>query len=152
MASKAASCAANRVDLIDFDAESQRVRGTSWANLFSPQSAAYDLSLDPSAAVPLANSPPQSLFSWMGLPGDGFGGMNPTSANVPMFTLPYDFAPHLDALKRVPIAIWSTKPFVGRWWAESAPPIEAKLFDDGRLAGTIECHLEAPLAERRPDL
>jgi hypothetical protein len=136
---------ANRVELVDFDAESQWVRGTSWANLFSPASAAYDLSIDPTNAVPQAQSPPQSLFSWMGLPGDGFGGMNPTSASVPMFTLPYDFAPRLDALHRVPIAIWSTRPFVGRWWTDAAPPIEAALSDDGRLSGTIECHLTAPL-------
>ena len=39
----------NQVDLVDFDAATGLVRGTSWVNLFSPASEAYDLSLDPRA-------------------------------------------------------------------------------------------------------
>ncbi|MEX2113991.1 MAG: hypothetical protein WD845_12445, partial [Pirellulales bacterium] len=135
---------ANRVDLVDFDAESRLVRGTSWANLFSPASEGYDLSLDPAGAAAGLGAP-RSLFSWMGLPGEGFGGMNPASASMPMFTVPYDFSPRLDALHGVPIAVWSTRPFVGRWWADASPPIDAQLTDEGRLAGTIESRLAAPL-------
>jgi hypothetical protein len=141
---KGSSLRANRVELVDFDAESRAVRGTSWSNLFSPASAAYDLSLDPAGAVN-GMSAPRTIFSWLGLPGDGFGGMNPASASMPMFTVPYDFSPKLDALAGVPIAVWSTKPFVGRWWAEADPPIKADLSDDGRLVGTLECRFDAPL-------
>ncbi|HEV3136899.1 MAG TPA: hypothetical protein VGZ26_03325, partial [Pirellulales bacterium] len=35
----------NQVDLVDFDAESNLVRGTSWSNVFSPRMDDYDLSL-----------------------------------------------------------------------------------------------------------
>jgi hypothetical protein len=38
---------ANRIDLVDFDAEGKMARGTSWLTLFSPKIAAYDLSLRP---------------------------------------------------------------------------------------------------------
>lgn len=141
---KGSTLRVNRVELVDVDVESRGVRGTSFSNLFSPASAAYDLSLDPAGAVSGMNTP-RTLFSWLGLPGDGFGGMNPASASMPMFTVPYDFAPKLDALAGVPIAVWSTKPFVGRWWAEADSPIKADLSDDGRLVGTLECRFEAPL-------
>mgnify|MGYP002621751939 CR=1 FL=1 len=137
----------NRVDLVDFDLASDLVRGTAWSNVFSPQTAAYDVSLDAAPAVPSAATPPQSLFSWMGLPGDGFGGMSSAAATTPLFTLAYNFSGRLDRLEHVPIAVWSSKPFVGRWWAESAAPLEAELVDDGRLAGTLSCNFEEPLED-----
>ncbi|MGD9723705.1 MAG: hypothetical protein AB7O59_04870 [Pirellulales bacterium] len=159
----------NRVELVDFDADSGLVRGTSWSNLYSPASQTYDLSLDPAPAVrglsaAVAGSPtappdlatpqsapaavpPRSLFSWFGLPGDGFGGMNPSTASMPLFTLTYDFAGALDALEQVPIAVWSTRPFVARWWAEAAPPIVADLSDAGRLAGSLEYRRAQPLED-----
>ena len=73
--------------------------------------------------------------------------MNPKRASMPSFTLPYDFSGELDRLERVPIAVWSSKPFVGRWWAESQPPIEADLRDEGNLTGTLTCHFDVPLAD-----
>ncbi len=137
----------NRVELVDFDASTGAVRGTSWASLFSPATAAYDLSIDPAGVVADPTAPPRTLFSWMGLPGDGFGGMNPATASVPLFTLPYDFSGRLDTLNRVPIAVWSSKPFVGRWWAAGPGPITAELTDNGRLGGTLVCNLDAPLED-----
>ena len=75
----------------------------------------------------------------MGLPGDGFGGMN-TVGRQHAFVhgrLRF-FSGQLDRMERVPIAIWSTKAFVGRWWAEGAGPIEAELGDNGQLVGTLD--------------
>jgi hypothetical protein len=137
----------NRVDLVDFDVETNLVRGTSWATLMSPRSETYDLSIDPQGAVARPSVPPRTVFSWLGLPGDGFGGMNPSTASLPLFTVPYEFSGRLDRLVGVPVAVWSTKAFVGRWWAGAAAPIEADLADGGRLTGTLASRLDAPLED-----
>jgi len=71
------------------------------------------------------------------------------SQGLRLFTEAYDFSGRLDAIERAPIAIWSSKAFVGRWWREedrrASRGIEAKLADDGRLVGTLTSHLEMPL-------
>ncbi|MBI3836813.1 MAG: hypothetical protein HY288_02615, partial [Planctomycetia bacterium] len=77
----------NQVDLVDFDAESNLVRGTSWSNVFSPRMDGYDLSLR--KAVGPEGDAPAVIFSWQGLPGNGFGGMNPPASNLPLFTQAY---------------------------------------------------------------
>lgn len=147
----------NQVDLVDFDAPSGLVRGTSWATLFSPRIEAYDLSLVPRPVSGANDSPgaittsPDSsagiVFSWLGLPGAGFGGLDAQPGATPLFTEPYDFSRKLDALDRVPIAIWSTKSFVGRWWRQAASPIDAELRGRDRLAGTLTSRLSAPLED-----
>lgn len=156
----------NRIDVVDFDASTQLVRGTSWINLFSPKTDTYDLELRPEAFATAPaevsdtlNSPDETaaaaeteassgvLFSWLGLPGSGFGGMDPASGNSPlsgdslsggaMFTEPYDYARELNGLRRMPIAVWSSKALVGRWWARGAAGVEADLNDTGRLNGSL---------------
>ncbi len=136
----------NHVDVVDFDAESSLVRGTTWLNLYSPRIDTYDLSL---AAGPVGGSIESSavLLSWMGLPGSGFGGMNGTIGAVPLFATPYGFSPRLDRMEHVPIAIWSSKALMVRWHAEGQPPVEANLSDRGKLVGTLTSHLDVPLAD-----
>jgi hypothetical protein len=147
----------NQVDLVDYDAPSGLVRGTSWATLFSPRIEAYGLSMVPRAASQVESSPATNnpfmrsssgiVFSWFGLPGAGFGGLDAQPGATPLFTEPYDFSRRLDALDRVPIAVWSTKSFVGRWWRQAASPIDAELRGRDRLAGTLTSHLPAPLED-----
>jgi len=141
----------NQVDLVDFDAASGLVRGTSWATLFSPTIEAYDLSLAPKAAAEEnATSPDSSagiVFSWFGLPGGGFGGLDAQPGATPLFTEPYDFSRRFDALDRVPIANWSTKSFVGRWWRQGKSPVDTELRGRDRLAGTLTSNLPAPLED-----
>lgn len=155
----------NRVDVVDFDASTQLVRGTSWVNLFSPKTDTYNLDLRPQAlgampaiandnrreaddaSSPTAEIPSGVLFSWLGLPGSGFGGMDPASGNSPlsgdslsggaMFTEPYDYTRELNGLRRMPIAVWSSKALVGRWWSQGESAIDAKLNDNGRLNGSL---------------
>jgi hypothetical protein len=135
----------NQVDIVDFDAASNLVRGTSWSNVFSPRMDPYDLSLRIEAGS--LCDPPEAIFSWQGLPGTGFGGMNGPASNMPLFTEAYDFSRTLDRLERVPIAVWSTKAFVGRWSAQGAGQIEARLSDKGKLVGTLESHLNTTLED-----
>jgi hypothetical protein len=144
----------NRIDVVDFDAEGNVARGTSWLTLFSPKIAAYDLSLRPLAArvsASTADAPSDVgagegvLFSWFGLPGAGFGGMDATTAGVALFNEPYEFTRQLDGLRRVPIGVWSTKSFVGRWWRHEEPAVVAQLRDKGKLLGTLVSQEAAPL-------
>jgi hypothetical protein len=143
----------NRIDLVDFDAQSRRVRGTSWANVFSPQIDTYDLSLtarDSLGQAAVAEQSPASagvIFSWMGLPGSGFGGMDSAAGRGALFTEAYDFSRKLDRMDRVPIAVWSSKALVGRWWHSGAPQVEAELGNRNRLVGTLKSRLELPLVD-----
>ncbi len=155
----------NRIDLVDFDAETRLVRGTSWAAVFSPKVDLYDLSLGPRVAAEKSPVAAGLVFSWLGLPGSGFGGMDATGSSTPMFTEAYDFSHNLERMQRVPIADWSSKAFVGRWWQSGTPAIEAQLSDTGRLVGTLnnrsqhaleDCVLfyerwAYPLRQLRPD-
>lgn len=130
----------NEVELIDFDLATSRVRGSVWANLFSPEPASYDLALEPK--LPTASegqASPEVLMSWMGLPGRALGGMQAGSSNPPLFNQPYDFSPTLASLRQVPVQIWSTKGFVARWHGESVAPLRGELEarSDGMLTGQI---------------
>lgn len=110
----------NQVDVVDVDltqADSAGVftRGTSWMNVFSPRMRSYDVSTTPK--LPGAASPASAevLMSWMGLPGNGFGAMNQSAADPPLFARSYYFSPNLDQMLRVPVRVWSTKGFTARW-------------------------------------
>lgn len=153
----------NQVDVVDFDAESGLVRGTSWSNVFSPTNQAYDFSLAVDNSAGKADDDPQSgsqsgmLFSWFGLTGGGFGGMDAgartirgmttASATLPLFVEAYDYSPRLDSLEHVPIAVWSSKAFVTRWWRQGTGAIEAQLADTGKLTGTLASRLETRLSD-----
>jgi hypothetical protein len=136
----------NQVDLVDFDAQSSLVRGTTWTSVFSPKIDTYNLSLKPSAVdqpTVAAGSPDaRVLFSWQGLPGSGFGGMDARSGSLPLFTDGYDFSATLDRMHRVPIAIWSSRAFVARWWHSGVGQVEAQLSDRGKLVGTLTSHAD----------
>ncbi len=138
----------NQVDLIDVDAESREVRGTSWMNVYSPAMDSFDLSFEP--ALPDGSSPPQSdvLLSWLGLPGDDLGGMDPRTADLVLWNEPYAFSPGLDQLAGVPIRIASTKSFTARWTARTPQCPTANLYFDGEvLSGTVRNTLDFPLSE-----
>jgi hypothetical protein len=138
----------NQVDLVDVDAESGVVRGTSWSTIYSPRIETFDLALrtDP-GEIRLSNQP-QVLLSWMAVPGSGLSGVG-RAAGSAMFTQPYDFSPRLDALDRLPIAMWSTRSLEARWWAEAPSPVVAHLTDRGDhlLGGTLELPAAWPLTD-----
>ncbi len=117
----------NQVDLVDIDAASRNVRGTTWLNLFSPETTEYDLSLEPQIAGQEAGGKRDLLWSWMGLPGPALGGMEHAAAGPRGVSQPYRFSPELDATLGVPIPVWATKSFTGRWRCRAAPGVEAQL-------------------------
>ncbi len=139
--SKGADLRLNQAEIVDLDVESGLVRGTSWLNVFSPRTASYDVSVarrppeDAKAENPATAQPPptpepedwQVLMSWMGDPGTGWGGMDRRQQQPSLFGRAYLFTPALDAMLDVPIQVWSTKTFTGRYSFTTKSPIAAKL-------------------------
>ncbi|HEY2837634.1 MAG TPA: hypothetical protein VGJ26_00685 [Pirellulales bacterium] len=134
----------NQVDLIDVDVATGQTRGTTWLNLFTPQSRAFDLSLIPKQ--PSGAEVPQSdrLFAWSGAANRPYGG-----GGGGMFSGEYTFTPQLDAVKGAPIQVWSTKGFLGRSSYSSTPTVTADLtMDTSRVpAGEIRNGLDEVLVD-----
>jgi hypothetical protein len=149
----------NQVDIVDVDAISQTVRGTSWAHVYSPAADTYDLSLSPSskpwgdAKAPVAGV----LTAWQGLPGRGFGGLNgePTRG-----LLSHEYQLNLvnreaktlqTSLQDVMIPVHSTKSLVSRWWGEGGFAAEsnltANMSHDDILRGSLSNPLDVELQD-----
>jgi len=127
----------NQVDLLDVDADSGRIRVTSWMNVFSPKAELYDLSVRPQLPDGRPAQRVEVLLSWLGLPGAALGGMDPQTAAFSQWRAGYDFAPGLEAIEGLPIQIWSSKSLTARWtarWPEGAtPPVESDLVAEDRV-------------------
>ncbi len=130
----------NQINLVDVDAESGRMRGAAWLNVFSPRTESFDLSVRPRA------TDARPLMAWLGLPGSGLGGMDPRAAGPLLWTEGFRYAADLDVLLDVPIPIWSSKSLTARWEATAAACPAAELVATGRLlSGTITNTLGFPL-------
>ena len=136
----------NQVDLVDVDVESGQLRGTSWANVFSPAMQRYDITFRPS--TPDGTSPSESdvLVSWLGLPGKGLGGMDPSAAGLTGWDEGYEFSPQLDSLVDVPVPIWATKSVTARWRSHTDVHPQSDLKRSGQIpVGTVTNTLDFPL-------
>jgi len=138
----------NQVDLVDVDVASGRVRGTTWANVFSPRTDRYELSFEPRLPDGRPAREASTLTAWLGLPGSALGGMDPGTVEPAIWKDPYEFSPGLDALRGVPIQIWSTKSITARWSAQVDDLLEGSLVERNNLPrGTITNRLDFPLTE-----
>ena len=129
---------ASQASVADFDLETHVARGTSWFSIYSPRSALYTLAVEPNwpgshAAATLA------ITSWFGLPGTSLGGMNPKTAELPLFDRPYPCDAAAAALGPTPLAAWSSRCYTSRWFNDDRRILEADLHEnaDHQLAGTI---------------
>lgn len=127
---KAPSTKLNQIDLVDIDLERAIARGTTWAHLYTPKSASYDLQLTSTWLDPASDSS-GCLLSWQGLPGTGLGGLEAKSATL--FHSPYTIrrTTNESQIEKAPIEIDGTKAFVGRWWNQV------------QLESTADLHLDA---------
>ncbi len=137
----------NQVDLLDVDAAEGRVRGTTWINLFSPQTDTYTLSLAPSGpdGKPVEN--PQTLLSPIGLAGDGLGGMRTRPGGVLLWNRSYQWSSEADQLLGLPVHVWSSRLVLARWWSRCSAWPKAELVDrdqlpEGALTNTLPIPLE----------
>jgi hypothetical protein len=136
----------HQVELLDVDVAAGRVRGTVWTNIFSPRSEAFRLTFRP--RLPDGDEPRDArvLAAWLGLPGSGLGGMNPSGTDPLLQGGEYWFSPALDTLEGVPIAVCSTKSLTARWTAAGGEWPAAELADDGQsIHGSITNTFDFPL-------
>ncbi len=162
----------NQADVIDFDVGSGLARGTTWFNLFSPESAQFSISLRPTWQGAHAQTS-EARLSWLGVPGNALGAMGDgdfasgggfsagAAADLPLFTQPYTSSTNVvgghtavgrsavnsDAtVESVPIAAASSKSFTGHWINQSASLVAASLQErsDHQLAGTIRISRNEP--------
>jgi hypothetical protein len=151
----------HQVDLVDVNATTGLVRGTSWAELFSPKAEAYNLAAQsvlfragdrmpqPSHAEPREQEPHLRL-SWFGLAGSGLGGMAARTFNPVLWTEPYEFAASLDHIFGLPMQRWSTRSLTARWSGHAESPVHAELSAEDRLlTGVVTNKLAFPLTQCR---
>lgn len=141
----------NQLDLIDIDASTSTVRGTSWAQIYSPVSARYDIEAEFSAEAFRAAERVTGAVAWHGLPGSGLGGLDGGTA-VPVATDEYQLAftsEDVSPMNGVPFPVGSTRGFLGRWRISLAGEAETTLSvdADGLLRGELVNPLNIPLSD-----
>jgi hypothetical protein len=144
----------NQIDVVDVDLEQGTVRGTTWANVYSPRAARLDIDLVPQPAL-LTTAESGMLLSWNGLPGTGLGGMNTTAAVDVLrdeYTIRCDrdnAGPRRAAIEGLPIHTSATKSLVSRWWttAKSLKPSRLTNADGGMLQGVVVNPLDVELSQ-----
>jgi hypothetical protein len=138
----------NQIDLVDVDAQSGRLRGTAWANVFSPKTDRYNLAFQARSLGGGKLRDAEVLASWLGLPGEALGGMNPKTAEPMVWKGQYSIAPELDRLDGEPIQIGATKSLTARWTAPADVVPKAEIRSEDRLpVGEITNTLDFALTD-----
>ena len=154
----------NQVEIVDVDVAQQLVRGTVWANVYSPATASLQVDFHPVPGLPSPILPAPALVSWQGLPGSGLGGMNAPAASGSLlendraheYRISCCFGPQLDRtakaaaqgqIRQLPLQTASTKALVARWWgrAEVESIGQLKADDLALLTGTVTNPLSVEL-------
>ncbi|MCU0959616.1 MAG: hypothetical protein MUF48_05880 [Pirellulaceae bacterium] len=145
----------NCLDIVDVDATDGLLRGTSWANVYSPRAERLDLDLDVQPAVAMG-SRPGVLLGWNGLPGTGLGGMN-TATSVEVLRDEYqivltaaDGSPAHTAIAGLPLQPSASRSLTARWWAHTRASLaasELQVTETGLLRGLIVNPLDVELVQ-----
>ena len=135
----------NQADVVDVDVKTGLVRGTAWANVFSPAMETYDIEFSPRKASKDERRFGDRYTAWLGLPGSGIGGMEPRADTV-FWKKGYAFSPPLTGMDGVPIAVWSSKSVTSRWHGETVDVPEGTFSRDARtLVGRFANRAGYPL-------
>ncbi len=116
----------NQATLIDVDVKTGELRGTAWANVFSPETQRLDVRFSIQGQENQITGG-EVLTAWLGLPGKALGGMNPKAPPVAVWREPYDFRDDRAWLADMPVQVWSSKSLTTRWGGEMPSTFECKL-------------------------
>lgn len=158
-ASRPSTIQLNQVELIDIDSMEGHVRTTTWSNLYSPDGRTVDLDLgvQANAAEGLGLELGSSRLGWLGLPGDGLGGML-NRANPGLYRTGYvqqivsetsNPADVSYGMKGVALQVSSTRPLFGQWNGEFNNRVTSRLRMTDRLNGTFTNPFDVPLKDCR---
>jgi hypothetical protein len=134
----------NQIDLVDVDTATSSLRGTTWAHVYSPRAATYEMRCIPRAELTGSAALAGNVLAWQGLPGTGLGGLDTAAAAPPAIneyhleidqTIAADSQSTSDqqmhaTLHGVPIHVAATKSLLGRWWGDTELQGETKLTVD----------------------
>ncbi len=124
----------NHVDLIDVDAQTGTLRGTSWFTLFSSETRSYAVEVRPDPHLTASGAAgettdsargPRPIVSWLGVSEDAIGGMGRRGGRS-LSLRGYRFGPDAESLVDVPLPVWSTKSFTARWIGTARPTVVGK--------------------------
>ncbi|MEM8865905.1 MAG: hypothetical protein AAGF31_10215 [Planctomycetota bacterium] len=130
----------NQIELVDHDLPSGVVRGTLWAQAYSPAATKQQVSLAPRwpDGTPVADA--RTEVTWLGLPGRGLGGLERSAGAGIAHDARYQQVANLSAVRGLPINVRSTKSLIASWHARTDPgganAIDATLASPG--AGVLE--------------
>jgi hypothetical protein len=128
-------------EVLDIDAASRLVRGSSWLAIRSPDNGRLDVAV--SAASSVAREA-DAAVSWFADSGRGFGGVDALVAHPSLAAGPYAYGDSLATLAGAPIAAASSRLFEAEWVGTAAmSPATSSLTRDARglLRGSITHHL-----------
>ncbi len=138
----------NQATLIDVDVETGELRGTAWANLFSPETRRLDVRFSTSKQENESDSRGGQVTAWLGLPGEGLGGMDPTTPPPVVWPDPYDFRDDGSWLADMPLQVWSSKSLTTRWSGKMDTAFECDLLEKGPIPkGWITNRLDITLTD-----
>ncbi|MFM8735710.1 MAG: hypothetical protein ACKOC8_11005 [Pirellulales bacterium] len=139
---------ARTAEVLDIDAESRFVRGTSWAAVLSPGNDTIDVQ----AAGGDAWSATAAAVSWMADAGRGFAGMETPLPHPSLAAADYGYGGSLANLEGVPMAAASSRLFEVSWTGEvSQAVVQATLHRtaQGTLGGSVSHRLPFALRDCR---
>jgi hypothetical protein len=137
----------SQAEMIDVDVTSGEARGTAWMAIFSPHPERFDIT--PRITLPNGRNARDAgvLLAWLGLPGNGLGGMSRSGGPSPLGAEEYRCSPPLDRMFAVPIQNGSTKSLTVRWFASCKADVAADLVSEEQfLSGWITNDLPTRLS------
>ena len=140
--------AMNQIEIIDIDSLTRTVRGSNYASVYSPVTAAYSFGMSEfNDVIPCENY--QVLASWQGFPGTGLGGLGRTSFQV-LIDHQYEVDLKNGQIRSIPVQHSGTRSLVARWSAESSLVVKSELVTEaasGALRGTLQNPFDFDLHE-----
>jgi len=148
----------SQIDLVDIDAASGAMRVQTWADIYSPRTARYGVTVEPAGLGRVSTeqsrasqigggTSPRLTVAWFGVPESGFGGMY-RRGGFEIGQAAYLFAPQAGGIDNLPIFVWSTKTLSAVRRTNRRGLVESQLESTGiggRLTGTIVHHFPVPV-------
>ena len=136
----------NQATLIDVDVETGELRGTAWANVFSPETRRLNVRFTLTGQEGQSDSESGQVTAWLGLPGKALGGMDPVAPPPEVWPEPYDFRDDRVWMADMPMQVWSSKSLTTRWSGKTGTAFECDLKEkrpnpSGRITNRLDITL-----------
>ena len=140
--------AMNQIEIIDIDSLTQTVRGSNYATVYSPTTAAYSFEMS-EFSNSFHSENHHVLACWQGFPGAGLGGLGRTSFQV-LIDHQYEVDLTDGQIRSIPVQHSGTRSLAARWSADSSLVVNSALVTEpasGALRGTLQNPFDFDLHE-----